>query len=111
MNILRALKNLIVSGKTPDPSRRDASRRPVGLEILETRLVPYSVTGNAWANPQLITISFVPDGTAVSTSGTSLVTSNLFSAFNGNSRLTSQWQTQILKAAQAWSAQTNINFA
>ena len=81
------------------------------LEGLESRVVPYAVSGNAWPSPQLITISFVPDGTPVSTSGTSVVNSNLFAAFNGNPRLINQWQTQILKAAQAWAAQININFA
>src|SRR5438477_848402 len=113
MNWLRALTAPLMPGNRQNyRTRRPATQRPpVGVETLETRLVMYSVTGNAWPNPQLITISFVPDGTAVSTSGSSQVTSNLFAAFNGNSRLAGQWQSQILKAAQAWGAQTNINFA
>jgi hypothetical protein len=111
MNWLRALKQVVGCGG------RQSSRKPreagvtLGLESLEERVVPYSVTGNSWPNPQLITISFVPDGTVVSTSGTTQVGSNLFSTFNNNPHLVNQWQTQILKAAQTWAAQTNINFA
>src|SRR5215471_13300911 len=103
MNWLCALKEMLLPDYLQDAKRRPATgRRPMKLETLETRIVPYSVTGNAWPNPQLITISFVPDGTVVSTSGSTQVTSNLFASFNGNSRLASQWQSQILKAAQAW---------
>jgi hypothetical protein len=72
--------------------------------------VPYAVTGNAWPHPQLITLSFVPDGTNLGG-----VTSNLFSAFNANPYLNrsgpANWQSQVLKAAQVWAQQTNINFA
>jgi predicted Zn-dependent protease len=111
MNWLRALKQVLGCNEPETARRRYSVRGCLRLEMLESRLVPYSVTGNAWPNPQLITISFVPDGTVVSTSGTSQVGSNLFAAFNNNPRLVNQWQAQILKAAQAWAAQTNINFA
>jgi Matrixin len=75
------------------------------LEELESRVVPYTLSGNAWPNPQLITISFEPDGT-----GLGGVSSNLFATFNAK-WATSTWENQILKAAQAWAQQTNINFA
>jgi len=68
--------------------------------------VPYTVSGNLWPNPQLISISFMPDGTNLGG-----VTSNLFSTFNGRFGSASTWQNQILKAAQVWAPQTNINFA
>jgi hypothetical protein len=49
------------------PKRTRLSARPIRVrpevEILESRLVPYSVSGNAWPHPQLFTISFVADGT------------------------------------------------
>ncbi len=64
----------------------------------------YSATGNAWINPTAITISFMPDGTNLGGA-----TSNLQSTFNNNSGLKGQWQNQILKAAQMWAQQTNIN--
>jgi predicted Zn-dependent protease len=81
------------------------------LEALESRITPYSVSGNAWPAPQLITISFVPDGTVVSTSGSNYVSSNLFATFNSKFGSAAAWQNQILKAAQVWAQQTNINFA
>lgn len=68
----------------PCPTRaRTARPRPFvrralpQIEPLESRVVPYSTSGNAWPNPQLITLSFVPDGTNLGG-----VTSNLFSSFN-----------------------------
>ena len=96
------------------PHRRPhrPSRRPApALEPLESRVVPYALTGNAWPSPQLITISFMPDGTTISTSGTQLVGSNLFSKFNAKFGSAATWENVILKAAQSWAAQTNINFS
>jgi|GEM_PF-2071238 len=82
-------------------------RARLTLEMLETRLVPYSVSGGAWPNPHLVTISFVPDGTDQGG-----VSSNLFATLNAHRGwTTATWQNQILKAAQAWAQQTNINFA
>jgi hypothetical protein len=54
---------------------------------------------------KVITISFVPDGTNLGG-----VTSNLQSTFNSKPSLAGRWQNIILQAAQAWAAQTNINF-
>jgi hypothetical protein len=76
------------------------------VESLESRLVLYNVPGDVWTNPQLITISFMPDGT-----NTGGGPSNLQTTFNHNSMLAGKWQNIILKAAQTWAAQTNINFA
>jgi hypothetical protein len=82
----------------------------LALEQLEDRVVPYSVSGDAWPHPNLITISFMPDGTPLSSAVGSTITSNLFSAFNAKFGSTAAWENQILKAAQAWAQQTNINF-
>ncbi len=65
----------------------------------------YSATGNAWMNPEIITISFVPDGTNLGG-----VTSNLQATFNKNPNLDGKWQNVILQAAQTWAQKTNINF-
>jgi hypothetical protein len=81
------------------------------LEGLESRVVPYAVSGNAWPSPQLITISFVPDGTIVGSNSNGYIYSNLFATFNGKFGSPAVWQNQILKAAQSWAQQTNINFA
>ncbi len=68
-------------------------------------MVLYSATGNAWMNPEVITISFMPDGTQMGG-----YTSNLQSTFNNNANLAGRWEQQFLQAAQTWAAQTNINF-
>jgi hypothetical protein len=78
------------------------SRTCLAVEALESRVVLYSASGNAWPNPAAITISFMPDGTNLGGA-----TSNLFSSFNSKPRLAGQWQAQVLKAAQAWAQQAN----
>jgi len=73
---------------------------------LESRITPYAVSGNAWTHPELISLSFAPDGTTWAAGKTS----NLFSSFNGMFNSTDEWQDQILLAAQSWAEQANINF-
>jgi hypothetical protein len=63
------------------------------------------VSGNAWPHPELVTISFEPDGTSLNG-----YASNLFSAFNLKFGSTAAWQNVFLKAAQFWAQQTNLNF-
>jgi hypothetical protein len=94
------------------PAKRSPCRRtrPV-LEELETRLVPYTTSGNAWPFPNLITISFVPDNTTLGSNGSGYIYSNLFASFNAKFGSATTWQNQILKAAQTWAQQANINFA
>ena len=91
------------------PVRKPQSRgfrfRP-RLEGLETRVVPYNASGNLWPSSQLVTISFMPDGTNLGG-----VNSNLFSTFNAKFGSASTWENVILKAAQQWAQQTNLNFA
>ena len=94
------------------PAKRllQANRRPPvmigGVERLEDRILLYAVSGNAWPNKDLITISFVPDATNLGGG-----TSDLFAKFNLKFGTAATWQNQILKAAQYWAQQTNINFA
>ena len=87
----------------PKPARRSVLLR---VEPLEPRDVPYSASGNAWPHPELVTVSFQPDGTDLGG-----VTSNLVSTFNSRFGSAAAWQNAILKAAQAWAQQTNLNFA
>ena len=95
-----------------NPSRQNRSwgsrngRTGLQVEPLESRIVPYNVSGYSWPHPELITISFEPDGTNLGSS-----VSNLFASFNARFGSVSAWQNQILKAAQVWAQQTNINFA
>jgi Matrixin/Bacterial Ig-like domain len=91
--------------RKPRPVRRRNKCCPA-LEGLESRVVLYSASGNIWPSPQLITISFMPDGTNLGGGETS----NLQSTFNGKSSL-GNWENVILQAAQTWAQETNINFA
>ncbi len=78
---------------------------PISVERLEDRILLFAVSGNAWPNKDLITISFMPDGTDLGGK-----VSNLQSTFNTKFGAAATWQNQILKAAQYWAQQTNINF-
>jgi hypothetical protein len=91
--------------RTHRPARRRNEVRP-GVEGLESRIVLYSASGNIWPNPQVITISFMPDGTNLGGG----VSSNLISSFNSKSNLAGNWENAIIQAAQVWAQQTNINF-
>src|SRR6266849_3389356 len=74
------------------------------LERLEDRTLP-AMWGMAWPNPQHVTVSFVPDGTQVFDSQ-----SSLFQTLNSQAT-TSAWETTILQALQTWAANANINLA
>ena len=84
------------------PVRRRSRPR---LEGLEDRVVPYAVSGDAWPTPQLVTISFVPDGTNLGG-----YSSDLFATFDARFGAPATWENVILKAAQSWAAVANINF-
>jgi hypothetical protein len=90
---------------TRRPRATSAPKARIQVEALEARVVPYAVSGDAWPNPELITISFVPDGTDLGG-----VKSNLFATMNAHWS-TATWENQILKAAQVWAQQANINFS
>jgi predicted Zn-dependent protease len=100
------VKNLMRKLGQSASKKSPAHQSQLRVEQLESRIVPYSATGNLWGHPQLITISFVPDGTNLGG-----VSSNLFSTFNSKFGSSTAWENQILKAAQQWAQQTNINFA
>ncbi len=74
-----------------------------GLESLESRIVPTN-WGYPWPTPEALTISFVPDGTAVGTQ-----TSELFHVMDETQD--SDWQTELLRAVQTWSAVSTIDFS
>ncbi len=100
------LRRAIRGERKTGPCRRRNRVRPT-VEGLESRVVLYSASGNMWPNPQLITISFMPDGTNLGGG----VSSNLVSSFNSKASLDGKWESIILQAAQTWAQQTNINFA
>ena len=97
-------KTMSRSSRGNTKSSRPESVR-LGLESLEERLTPYSVSGNAWVHPEMITVSFVPDGTNIGGQ-----TSNLQATFNAKFGSAAVWQNIFKDAAQVWAQQTNINF-
>lgn len=84
--------------------KSSAPRAILTVEALESRLTPYVNSGNLWLQPQLLSLSFMPDGTNLGG-----VTSNLFSTMDAK-WATSVWQKEILRSAQVYAQQTNINF-
>lgn len=92
-------------GRRCTARRRAARARWSQLENLEARLVLFVASGDAWPDARVVTISFMPDGTNLGG-----VTSNMYSAFNGNASLVNKWQGEFMKAAQVWAQKTNINF-
>src|SRR5262245_27182539 len=94
------------------PRTSAAPLRPrLGVEGLESRVVPYSVSGNAWPHPELVTISFVPDGTVLGADENGPIVSNLFAALNARFGSPAAWQNEMLRAAQVWAQRANLNFA
>jgi hypothetical protein len=78
--------------KRPSPLRLSVDR-------LEDRLTP--TWGIAWFNPGSLSLSFIPDGTDVS--GTP---SSLHELLGPD---TATWKTEILRAFQTWAIETNLN--
>lgn len=77
------------------------TRRP-HFEPLEGRSL-LATWGTPWADPQHLTLSFVPDGTSVQG-----MSSNLDQTLNSELGA-GNWQATILKAIQTWAADANIN--
>src|SRR5205823_8886878 len=79
-------------------NRPQPRRARLGVEQLESRLVLFSASSNAWPHPELITIGFVPDGTVIGSNAQGYITSNLQSNFNARFGSPAAWQNQVLKA-------------
>jgi hypothetical protein len=74
----------------------------VRLEALEDRLAPAGL-GTPWLDPQHLTLSFVPDGTLASSTG-SVLQQTLAANFPGGNG-----QLEILRAFQTWAVLGNVN--
>jgi hypothetical protein len=94
------------SKRRPTKSNRTITKSSVlqNPEWLEPRLLLYAPTGGAWANPELVTVSFMADGTDIGGTPNSLQ-----SALNRR-WANSTWQTEMLRGIQNWAAVANINF-
>jgi hypothetical protein len=79
-----------------------SSFRPT-LEVLESRIVPYTLTGTQWPNLN-ISASFMPDGTQMGSN-----TSELFAKLDAQYS-TQVWEYQFAKALQTWAAAAPLNF-
>src|SRR5207237_9583542 len=79
-----------------------ARSRLLNLERLEERWTP-TTSGVTWPDGQHLTLSFVPDGTPLGNT-----TSSLFKTLNAVAP-TAVWQREILRAFQAWAANVNVN--
>lgn len=99
----KSRRNRLSRGTTA--THRQPLSAEFSVEQLEQRIVPYVTTGNAWPHPELVTLSFIPDGT--NTGGD---ISTMFQTWNARFGSTAAWQNQILKSAQVWAQQTNLNF-
>lgn len=99
--------SLFMKGRAPSRGRSVFGIRP-RLEQLEDRVTPYVTTGTAWPHPNLVTLSFVPDGTIITGGVGGYTTSNLFATLNPLGQ--SSWQAAFIKAAQTWAQVANINF-
>jgi hypothetical protein len=74
------------------------------LTALESRDVPSGVQiGDAWPDPQNLTLSFAHDGTHIGA-----VDSKLFQVMNPAGKQ-SAWEEEILRAFQTWVSVTNLN--
>src|SRR5438874_9733974 len=83
------------------PIRARRSRR-LAIEVLEDRSVP-ATFGVPWSDPGHLTLSFVPDGTAIAGH-----TSSLFQTL-GAVAPSAAWEVQILRAFQTWAVNANVN--
>lgn len=75
---------------------------PLRLETLEDRITP-TTYNFPWADARHLTISFVPDGTAVGQN-----TSTLFQTLDAQAPR-AVWQHEVLRGLQTWAANANIN--
>ncbi len=95
----------------PRRSEKRTAKKPnrlalgASLERLEPRELLYAVSGNVLPHPELVTVSFMPDGTDIGGSP-----SALFGTMNTKWTATT-WQKEILKGLQDWAANSNLNFS
>src|SRR5262245_20737812 len=80
------------------------ARCRLALELLESRLVPYALSGYTWTNPN-VSVSYMPDGTVIASS----FPSNLFATYNA-AYPQATWQREFARALQSWANVSNLNF-
>ncbi len=99
------------TGLTTRLAQREKSQRSLvrpsrlNVEGLEPRLLLFATSGGAWPHPELVTVSFMPDGTDVGGLPSSLV-----GTMNGLFP-TATWQKEMLRSLQSFAANANLNFS
>src|SRR5262245_12926462 len=83
---------------------RGSRTRLLTMVVLEDRTL-LTTYGVPWSDPRHITLSFAPDGTAISHHQ-----STLFQILDARFP-TAVWQTAILQAFQTWAVYANISIA
>jgi len=89
----------------PTRSESGSNRRRLTVEGLEPRLLLYAANGGVWPHPELVTVSFMPDGTDLGG-----VPNNLQSSMNLRFP-TATWQKETLRGLQSYAANANLNFS
>src|SRR5262245_12986165 len=88
--------------KAGDSRRVRLRRLTPSAEGLEARSMP-ATFGLPWGDARHLTLSFVPDGTAIADHA-----SDLFQTLDAG-QATADWQRTVLRAFQTWAVQANIN--
>lgn len=91
--------------KYPYATGKLAPRSGLRFEQLERRDTP-AAWGNPWPQPDQLTLSFAPDGTAVGDEASSLSTH-----LRGTASSDAAWQREVLRSFQAWVRVANINLS
>src|SRR3954467_10184085 len=81
---------------------KSPTRRPLRLELRESRLTP-AAFNVPWPEAASLSLSFAPDGTAAAGQA-----SALFQTL-GPRAPAAVWQREILRAFQTWAVESNIN--
>ncbi len=88
------------------PALRSRRRSSVlETDVLESRMLLYSTLGDMWTYSSRVTFSFMPDGTNVAGSP-----SSLFATLNAVEP-TAEWQNQIMQVASLWETAANVNLS
>jgi hypothetical protein len=90
---------------SPFVPRVRSHSKSLSIEGLEPRLLLYAANGGVWPHRELVTVSFMPDGTDIGGVPNSLISSM-------NARFpTVDWRKEILRGAQSYAAVSNLNFS
>src|SRR4051794_18927551 len=85
-----------------------ARSRLRGAERLEDRATP-AAFGYPWPDARHLTVSFVPDGTPLGTTGPGRVSTLSADLASHDGLAPPVWQADVLRALQTWASESNID--